>query len=99
MSLKNSNKLFEQDFLLLNPHWLTLLKLGFSVRFLTKSYKTVPILFFIAMKCVMLICLYYDLKDILDVCILLHMHVYTKVHICNGDYIEIYWALKLNMLK
>lgn len=27
------------------------------------------------------------------------MHVYIKVCVCNGDYIEVYWALKLNMLK
>lgn len=51
------------------------------------------------MNCVMLICLYYDLNNILYVCIPLHMHVYTKVCICNGDYIEVYWALKLVMLK
>lgn len=38
-------------------------------------------------------------RNILYVYIPLHMHVYTKVRIRNGNYIEVYWALKLNMLK
>lgn len=65
----------------LNPHCL--LKLGCSACFLIKSCKIIPVLFFVAMNCVMFICLYYDFK-------IFYMYVFLCMCLCTQKCIYVY---------